>query len=117
MKLQFLQIPEKGIHILLPGGPAGAEAHGSVGIIDLLPDGIGILFRQLCQILIREDRKLLVCGGLEEERISLFPETVPDPVCHLIRMAGDVIIETVLKEHFKLATQQPALGQSAAPLF
>ena len=74
----------------------------------------------LCQfrsLRIVDDDKLLVCGGVEVEAVTLSFEQVAHLLGHHVGMTGDVEIQVVSEQGVKLQTVQAPFGDDRSVLF
>ena len=67
-------IRQQGVYVLVTGGPAGAEPHGSVLGVRLGGQGHGVLLAQGIVPAVGQDGELLVGGGII---VLTFSETEP----------------------------------------
>mgnify|MGYP002530616949 CR=1 FL=1 len=106
----------EGVHVLLSGGPAGAEAHGGVGGVHTLPVLVAEVLAELGQLRIGHDGILLVGGGVKEEGVAVLLENGVYLLGHDVGVAGDPEVQVIGEQSVELHAQQTALGQHAAPL-
>lgn len=62
---------EELVDVLGLCSPTGADAHGGVVSIDLLPNGEEVFCAEPVELLVAEDGELLVGGAVDEERYAL----------------------------------------------
>ncbi len=103
--------PEEGLDGPRLRGPAGADAHGGVVLVHLLPEGEGELLLQIRHQLVGEDGVLLVGGGVVEHGIPPLLQGPAEVQGQADGLAGQVEVEAVLQHGLELDPQQPALGQ------
>ena len=77
----------------------------------------GEVFFQRGYNMIRKNGEDLVAGRLRQERNIHGSQTFVQLLCQTIRMGGEMQIEVVFQNGFKLHTQQTALGKDGALLF
>ena len=73
----------EGVDVLLRRGPARAEAHAGVRLVDALPVFIAEALTELGEVAVREDGLLLVGGGVEQQGIARRDEDLADLVRHV----------------------------------
>lgn len=66
-------ILEELVDVLGLCGPAGADAHRRVAVVNLLPNGKEVFGAKPVELLVAEDWKLLVGGAVDEEWYALPP--------------------------------------------
>ncbi len=103
-------------HFLHPGSPAGGDPHHRVGVVVFFPEAELCLALQRFQLGVGEDHEDLVGGGVHEELVAFFRQTLFQHGGRLNGVFADLGVQAVGEEHIELQTHQAALGQQSALL-
>ena len=87
-----------------------------MGLIVFFSDGKGILAPEGFDGIVGQNGKLLVRGGIVAEGNAFVAEGPADSQGLLHGVPGNLLIEAVCEQGFKLNTQQPPFGEHAAAL-
>ena len=112
----FADIFDKCRHGIFACGPAGAEAHGAVRFVRLLPEAEGVARRELLERLVGHDGKLLIGEGVVEQRPAFFQKGTAQSHGKIVGLLCDAHVKVVLKKRQKLNAEQSAFGQHGSAL-
>ena len=85
----------QGIHLLLAGNPAGAEADGCMALIHPSLVGVAVLILPRLQQTIRQDGEYLVSGVFHQEGVTLPGTGAANLVRQPVRMGSQLKIQAV----------------------